>query len=100
MCYRTDNWGRWVQPLKAYEYLACGKPVVSAPIDAASDFGDLVRVVPEGGSWIGAIEEALLADGPEEVARRIEFARRNTWDMRAGEVALLIEERLTAMSDK
>jgi glycosyltransferase involved in cell wall biosynthesis len=95
LCYRTDNWGRWVQPIKAYEYLACGRPVVSAPIDAARDFGDLVRLVPERGGWVSAIEAALAADGPEAVTQRIEFARRNTWDQRVAELVAQIEEGLT-----
>ena len=94
LCYRSDNWGRWVQPIKAYEYLACGRPVVSAPIDAALDFGDLVTVVPEPKRWVAAIEAALAADGPEERARRIEFARTNTWDQRVADLVAQIEEQL------
>ncbi len=95
LCYRTDNWGRWVQPLKAYEYLACGRPVVSAPIDAALDFGDLVSVVSERKGWIAAIDAALAADGPELRARRIEFARANNWDQRVADLAAQIEAGLT-----
>lgn len=94
LCYRSDNWGRWVQPIKAYEYLACGKPVVSAPIDAASDFGDLIRVVAGPDQWVTAIEALLSADNADAVARRVEFARRNTWDLRVGELVSLMEERL------
>ena len=94
LCYRTDNWGRYVQPIKAYEYLACGRPVVSAPIDAARDFGDLVQVVPESGRWVEVIEAALAADGSEASARRIEFARENSWDRRVEELIALIEGKL------
>jgi glycosyltransferase involved in cell wall biosynthesis len=98
LCYRTDNWGAYVQPIKAYEYLACGRPVVSAPIDAARDFGDLVSVVSEPGGWVSAIAAALAADGPDARARRIAFARANTWDQRVVDLVAQIEEGLSAAS--
>ena len=96
LCYRTDNWGRWVQPIKAYEYLACGRPVVSAPIDAARDFGDLVTLVDDPGGWVAAIEAALVADGPDARARRIDYARANTWDRRVADLVAQIEAELSA----
>jgi glycosyltransferase involved in cell wall biosynthesis len=96
LCYRTDNWGRWVQPIKAYEYLACGRPVVSAPIDAARDFGDLVRLVADPGDWVPAIEAALASDGPDARARRIDYARANTWDQRVADLVAQIEAELSA----
>lgn len=96
LAYRTDNWGRWVQPIKAYEYLACGRPIVSAPIDAAGDFGDLVRIVRGAEDWVPAIEAALAEDSPEAARQRIAFARDNTWDRRVAELVALIEERLAA----
>ena len=94
LCYRMDTWGGWVQPIKAYEYLACGRPIVSSAIDAAADFGDLVRVVESAGGWVPAIEAALGGDTVEEMARRLSFARRNTWDDRVLELVQIIEEAL------
>jgi glycosyltransferase involved in cell wall biosynthesis len=94
LAYRTDNWGKWVQPIKAYEYLACGKPVVSAPIDAARDFGELVRIVEGADGWVSAIEAVLEAETPEIAARRVEYARTNTWERRVAELVSFIEEGL------
>jgi glycosyltransferase involved in cell wall biosynthesis len=94
LCYRTDNWGRSVQPIKAYEYLACGRPVVSSAIDAARDFGDLVRIAADRSGWVTAIEAALAEDGPERAAQRIEYARANTWDQRVADLVAQIEDAL------
>ena len=94
LCYRMDNWGGWVQPIKAYEYLACGRPIVSSPIDAAADLGNLVRVVDSADGWVRTIEAALQSDTAEEIARRLSFARRNTWDDRVSELVRVIEEAL------
>lgn len=96
LCYRMGNWVMWGQPIKAYEYLACGRPIVSSPIHAVSEFGDLVRVARAPGGWVAAIEDALRSNSAEEAARRESFARNNTWDARVSELVSLIEEGLAA----
>ncbi len=96
LCYRTDNWGRWVQPIKAYEYLACGRPVVSTRIDAAGDFGDLVRVADGLPDWIAQIEAGLEERGEFWSEKRRAFARANTWDKRVEELVRLLEARLSS----
>ena len=94
LCYRLDTWAKWVQPIKAYEYLACGKPIVSSPIDAAADFGDLVRVVDSAGGWVPTIEAALAGDTAAKMSRRVSFARWNTWSDRVLELVQILEEAL------
>jgi glycosyltransferase involved in cell wall biosynthesis len=98
LCYRNDNWGRYVQPIKAYEYLACGRPVVSSPIDAVRDFGSLIAVAEDLAGWVPAIEAALRDRSEESFERRIDFARRNTWDVRAAELVQLLERELSGQA--
>jgi len=47
--FKIDNVSRAVRPLKVYEYLACGKPVVSTPMEG------LRR--EEAGRWICFVEK-------------------------------------------
>jgi glycosyltransferase involved in cell wall biosynthesis len=94
LSYRRDNWGRWVQPIKAYEYLACGKPVVSSDIEAAAGFGDLVRVARSASDWVAAIGAALREDGAELRVRRVAFARENSWDRRVASLERALEDAL------
>lgn len=66
--FRAGAVRRAVNPLKVYEYLALGKPVVSTPLDSLA--GDAVARVlrfGEGASFIQAIRDALH---DEEAARR------------------------------
>ena len=42
--FKIDNVSRAVSPLKVYEYLACGKPVVSTPMEGLSR--------EEAGKWV------------------------------------------------
>jgi glycosyltransferase involved in cell wall biosynthesis len=91
LCYRLDNWGRYVQPIKAYEYLACGKPVVSSDIQASREMGNLVRVATDAESWVREVGEALATDSEEKRRARIDYARSNTWDQRAEQLIELLE---------
>ncbi len=94
LCYRRDNWGRWVQPIKAYEYLAAGISVLSSDIEAASGFGDLVRVCRSEADWVQGIEAALREDGPEARERRLAFARDNSWEDRAASIVRILGSTL------
>lgn len=96
LSYRTDNWGRFVQPIKAYEYLACGRPVVSTRIDAVADFDGLVRVADDLPGWVAEIEAGLAESSDEWVERRRAFARANTWERRVRELVDLFETRLAS----
>ncbi|MFH1420019.1 MAG: glycosyltransferase [Planctomycetota bacterium] len=69
-------------PVKVYEYLALGKPVVATPVGDLATFGDVVRL----GRRPEEIAELLrVAVGTGEAGReeRIAFARRNSWNDRA-----------------
>ena len=77
-------------PLKVYEYLAAGKPIVSKPLAALAPFGDLVSAASTADEWIEAIEHAVHDHSPERVAQRQAIARQNTWDDRVERIARLI----------
>jgi glycosyltransferase involved in cell wall biosynthesis len=84
---------RSVDPLKLYEYLAAGKPVVSTPLPRAADFGDLVRVASGPEAFASAIAGALSSTH-EERERRVAAARRNGWSLRVAEMVSLIRTHL------
>ncbi len=73
-----------VNPVKLYEYLAAGKPVVSTPLPEVLAHADVVTVAePEG---FPAAVAAALAAGEEGRARRLARAEANTWGHRIAEV--------------
>jgi glycosyltransferase involved in cell wall biosynthesis len=84
--FRKTALTRSVDPVKFYEYLSAGKPVVATalpelephrtlfyPLDAESEFVPQIEA---------ALAEAQAPDRLERVARRREFARCNTWEVR------------------
>jgi glycosyltransferase involved in cell wall biosynthesis len=69
-------------PLKVYEYLAAGKPVISKRLPTLAWLGEAVAGAEGADEWVAAIEQELNGDSPARIARRQEIARANTWDDR------------------
>jgi glycosyltransferase involved in cell wall biosynthesis len=67
-------------PVKMYEYLAAGKPVVGTAMPELLIADDLVHVARDREEFIAKLADAMVTrDVPEQVARRIAFASRETW---------------------
>lgn len=74
-------------PLKAYEYVACGLPVVSVPIEALRRQPDLFEIVSGADQFADAIVRVAGTRGdPDALANRREAARRSSYDHRFEEV--------------
>lgn len=96
ICYDLETWGPYNQPIKMYEYLACGLPVVSTGITAAQEMGeDLVKCADGPEEWLEAVEQALGEDAPEDLERRLGYARASRWERRVEELAGHLERLQT-----
>ncbi len=68
-------------PLKAYEFLAMGKPVVASNIPELEKFG-VIDFAEGAEEFAHAIKEAIKTDTIEKKIKRIQVARENAWDKR------------------
>jgi glycosyltransferase involved in cell wall biosynthesis len=93
--YLTNAYTRNCSPLKLYEYLAAGKPVVATGLPSLEGMEPDV-VVAEGGvaPVVAALDAALAATGEAEVARRMATAAENTWDGRAERLLSLVDAEI------
>jgi glycosyltransferase involved in cell wall biosynthesis len=89
---------RSMDPIKLYDYLATGKPIVSTPVAGVERFADVVYIGegPEG--FLGALERALR-EPPSVRERRLRYARENTWAQRAEEMWSVLHSRLRRMEN-
>lgn len=95
---RVDDYTRARNPVKLFEYLATGKPVVSTDLPEVSAFGELVSVGKNRDELIKALTRALGEGG--EVDAKTEERRAavlaNTWDQRA---ALILHHLHTSLAE-
>lgn len=96
MCYRSDDGGWWSSgyPLKLHEYLACGMPVISAPLTAVQPFAHVVDLASSVDEWLAALERALYHGGVGTPEQRRAVANENTWDMRVDRIEEWLYEML------
>lgn len=69
-------------PVKMYEYLSAGKPVVSAALSEIEPFGDYLYIARNREEFLAKLDRAVAEDDQELKARRREFAQSNTWQER------------------
>ena len=88
-----------VNPIKLYEYLAAGKPVVSTALpEVYNNTSEFVYVGRNEEDFIRKVEEAV--DEPNKpgyeamVARRIGFAEESSWDKRVEAYEKLLKQTL------
>jgi glycosyltransferase involved in cell wall biosynthesis len=76
-------------PMKVYEYLAAGLPVVATPLPALAGVGEVITA-PDAAGIARALEEALADDTAERRAERSRAAAAHSWDRRLEEIAAAI----------
>ncbi|MBI2944028.1 MAG: glycosyltransferase [Candidatus Wallbacteria bacterium] len=91
--YRLTEHTRFVFPLKFFEFLATGKPVVSAPLESLKEFEGLIPFASSPDRWPAAVRQELGADGARREAR-LALARQSTWDHRAARIEEILAGHL------
>ncbi len=77
-------------PMKVYEYLAAGLPVVATPLPAIAEVGE-VLTAPDAAGFRAALERELGQDSPERRAARSAAAASHSWDERLREIARAVQ---------
>ena len=89
--FKQDPWIERSLPLKAYEYVASGLPVVSVPIDALRMRGDLFAIETTVEGFASAIERLEgTRTAPFALAARNEAAFKQSYDTRFSEAVATI----------
>lgn len=93
--YIQDEWFvKAAQPLKLFEYMASGKPIVSTKMDCLENLQDVVyesKTIPE---FVDNVKIALKEKNHQIRSKRIQLAKKNTWDHRFSYINQKIEEFL------
>ena len=83
-----------VSPLKFYEYLATGKPIISTrQPDQVLQYTPIIHIAATAQDFISCCEQALRDTQPERVSARIEEGRKSSWDARVREICAVLEEK-------
>jgi glycosyltransferase involved in cell wall biosynthesis len=86
--YVHDELTEFISPIKLYEYLAVGKPIVSVDLPEVRVLADWISIAESTAEWITGIEQAMRVDTPERIAARRKVAWEHTWDERVNIINL------------
>jgi glycosyltransferase involved in cell wall biosynthesis len=78
-------------PMKVYEYLAAGLPVVATPLPALADLAD-VACAPDAAGLALLLDSALATDTPRLRAERSSRAAAHSWKQRLLEISGAIDD--------
>ena len=96
-----DKLSDTVSPIKLYEYLASGKPVVSVDMPAAREFSDLIPLVRTCEEFVAALEEQIVQNANGIIkhdARARQAAMKDySWDARFKQVEDVVSDAMVSM---
>ena len=78
-------------PMKFFEYLAAGCPVVSTNLKAIVEYGSAVTIADSTDAFVAALSKVLAGDVPP-LDRRLELARAHTYEVRTQRMLKLIDQ--------
>jgi len=96
--YVADEWSRYSSPMKVWDYLYAGAPIVGQGCPPLVELGEPIAFHGSTAAEVGgAIERALgMDDARGLAARRRRLARENTWRVRAAQLRRVVGDRAPA----
>jgi len=91
--YRINDYTRAVFPIKFFEFMATGKPVVISKLPALEEFYDAVRVAGSAEEFVERCSEAL-SEPDTGRERRLALAETHSWPARIAKLMSLIDAKL------
>jgi glycosyltransferase involved in cell wall biosynthesis len=76
-------------PMKVYEYLAAGLPVLATPLPALEDVSEVGKA-PDAPSMAALLDAALTADTADRRRERSRAAASHSWERRLEEIAAAV----------
>jgi glycosyltransferase involved in cell wall biosynthesis len=81
MPFALNEATEFINPTKALEYMATGRPIVSTPIeDVVRQFEDVVKIASTAGEFVAACRRAAECPNRVGVRRGLKVASWNSWE--------------------
>jgi glycosyltransferase involved in cell wall biosynthesis len=84
----------YINPLKFYEYLSVGKPIVSTYLPELEQFQDVVFMSSNVTNFYDNINLALASDDSAKVKSRRQLAQSHSWDARVDKIEDIIKKTI------
>lgn len=96
--YQINDYTRGVNPLKIYEYMAAGLPIVASRLPSLADDDEDVILTDSPHAFVSAVSAALGSLDQSNIDRRRNRARFHSWTHRGIEARHLVAQLLANSS--
>ncbi len=91
--YRLNDYTRHVFPMKVFEYLAAGLPVVSTPLPSLVGEVEHIDYASSAAQFVDAIRSGIDSRADERASdRRADYAADHSWERRADTALSLLQK--------
>jgi len=81
MPFALNEATEYINPTKALEYMATGKPIVSSRVpDVVSNFSEVVKIASSHDDFISLCRQAIAEPDQAAIKRGLEMAADSTWE--------------------
>ncbi len=96
--FRINEVTMATDPVKLYEYLCQGKPVVTTAMGELTPLSNIVYIARDATDFVHKLDVAIAENDPDVRARRIDFAAANSWGARHRTIAERIQDAFPLVS--
>jgi glycosyltransferase involved in cell wall biosynthesis len=81
MPFAMNEATQFINPTKALEYMATGRPIVSTPVeDVVTQFSDVVTIAQSPSEFMQECKQLASNASPTRIERGLVLARKNSWE--------------------
>ena len=100
MPYAINEATKFINPTKALEYMATGRPIVSTPVqDVVRQFSDIVVITRKQEEFIDACEGAAAQPPRDRIKLGLALAERSSWESIVRQLEQLVNNALAVKRD-
>ncbi len=92
--FKVNDLTNTINPVKLFEYLACGIPVVSTDLTEVKTYGSVVSIAKTKEEFLTLLKKAIEDNSIDKIEARLKVASENTWDNRVETILRLIKKRI------
>lgn len=91
---KVNEYTKGNDPIKIYDYLYMGKPVVTTPTAGVSYFSDWISICATSENFVSSIKDYIEYDTPEAIGARKKAVCEYSWDKKINFVLDLIKKEI------
>ena len=92
--HKIDRFIKFTNPMKMYEYLACGKPIVSTSGAGVDLFSEYIQITNDFKQFNLYLNQALKNNTSELITERLEVIQDHSWLKRVDKMLELVQQKI------